>query len=552
MKRIILSILLGLTIVANSNAQPITYSGAVLGLRTPETISAASNGGVESGARVFNLKANKIAQNTFFLKDRVPVGKEFNPDTGKRKLCNTAKARKLLKKLKGGRCEANHAYFNTDTTPNDLLYPVQYASKMVSLPSAWDKSTGSNELLVLLIDTGISYNHPDLKDNVWVNPREIPNNKIDDDQNGVVDDVYGYNAITNSGDPLDDNGHGTHVAGIIGAKGNNQSGTAGVAWNVKIVSAKFLSRIGIGSLSNAIKAIQYGIKLKEAGHNIVVSNNSWGSSGQSVVMSDLIRKAGDLGILFVASAGNSQSNNDTKPSYPASYSLPNVISVASVDANENLSSFSNFGTTVHLAAPGRSIMSTARNDSYVYMSGTSMAAPFVSGVAVLAQSVCGRPLLATELKDLILQNVKPQPLLSGLVSTSGILNANLSVSSAIKLCGGAVPITTPTPTPIPTPSASSASFVANIKTLSSGIKGAMVVWISQLDSRTLLIQNTDSNGKTETVVQGADFQRMLAVKIGQPIYAIVVLPVGYKNLTFRSSPMTLGEKNELEFVTQPR
>lgn len=371
------------------------------------------------------------------------------PYSRKDDLCKSAKGRRLMKKIAGrARCEPNHAYFST-AVPNDTQYINQYASSWMSLPTAWDKTTGSDDLIALVIDTGVLYTHPDLSQNMWSNPAEIAGDGIDNDGNGYVDDVYGINAISNSGDPLDDNGHGTHCAGILGGRGNNSQGVAGVAWQTKIAAAKFLSSSGSGSLANAIKAINYGIALKKAGNNIVVSNNSWGGPSFSSTLAAAIQAAGNEGILFVAAAGNAASNNDTSPAYPASYSSDAIIAVASTTSTGALSSFSNYGaTSVDIAAPGSSVISTYLNNNYAYLSGTSMAAPQVSGVALLVQSVCQGSLTHQQVKDAILATGQTYAGLQGKVATSAIVNANGAVTAAKAYCPD-----TPTPTSTPTPTA---------------------------------------------------------------------------------------------------
>jgi len=183
---------------------------------------------------------------------------------------------------------------------------------------------------------------------------------------------------------MDDNGHGTHCAGIIGGEGNNGIGIAGINWNVSIMPLKFLGRGGFGSTANAVKAINYAIDRKQHGVNLRVINASWGSTSYSRALEDAIRAAGEQGILFVAAAGNSSSDNDKRAHYPSNFDLPNVLSVAAVDRTDSLASFSNYGAkTVHIAAPGREIVSTWLGDAYREASGTSMAAPQVSGVAAL-------------------------------------------------------------------------------------------------------------------------------------------------------------------------
>ena len=238
-------------------------------------------------------------------------------------------------------------------------------------------------MVVGVIDTGIDYKHEDLAANIWINPGEIPDNGIDDDNNGYVDDIHGINSITGSGDPMDDHYHGTHCAGIIGAVGDNGKGITGVNWTVKIIGIKFVSG-GFGLDSDAVESINYAVGLRNRGVNIRVLSNSWGGGGYSQSLLDAINQANTSGILFVAAAGNNSSDNDASLFYPASYDTLNVLAVASTDHNDNLSSFSNYGaTTVDIAAPGSSILSTYPNNNYYSTSGTSMATPHVAGAAAL-------------------------------------------------------------------------------------------------------------------------------------------------------------------------
>jgi thermitase len=256
----------------------------------------------------------------------------------------------------------------------------------INAEKAWEITKGSKNIVIAVIDTGIDYNHPDLKDNIWINTKEIPGNGIDDDGNGYVDDVYGWNAINKTGNPMDGNGHGTHCAGTIGAKHNNGIGVAGVMDDVQLMAVKFLSDSGSGSLAGAIEAIDYATKA-----NVDIMSNSWGGGGFSQALEDSIKAAKERGILFVAAAGNDATNNDVKPHYPSNYQVDNVISVAAHTHADTLASFSCFGKrTVHIAAPGHNILSTTPNNTYKVYSGTSMATPHVSGVLGLLLAQEGR------------------------------------------------------------------------------------------------------------------------------------------------------------------
>ncbi len=256
----------------------------------------------------------------------------------------------------------------------------------IKAPPAWDITTGSANVVLMVIDTGVDYTHQDLTPNMWINPGEIAGNGIDDDGNGQIDDIHGINVVAGTSNPMDDNGHGTHIAGILGAVGNNSVGITGVNWNVRIIGCKFLDATGNGVLSGAIACLEYARDLKARGVNIVATNNSWGALASfSQILSDTIAAQGD--ILFVAAAGNSGLDNDTVDFYPADYKLPNLLSIAATDHNDARAVFSHFGRrSVHLGAPGVSIMSTLNFNNYGNGSGTSMAAPHVVGVAALLKA----------------------------------------------------------------------------------------------------------------------------------------------------------------------
>lgn len=260
----------------------------------------------------------------------------------------------------------------------------------VRAQAAWSLTQGAPDVVVAVIDTGIDYRHPDLAANIWINPSEIDANGIDDDQNGYIDDRRGANVASqaaNPGDPYDDNQHGTHVAGTIAAASNGL-GVVGVAPNVTLLPIKFLNASGSGSISDAIRAIDYMVALKSRGVNIVAANNSWGGGGYSQALEDAIRRANDAGIAFIVAAGNEGRDNDASPAYPASYELPNIISVAAIDSQQNLASFSNYGEeSVDIAAPGVSILSTVPGGGTAVLSGTSMATPHVTGALALLYSL---------------------------------------------------------------------------------------------------------------------------------------------------------------------
>jgi len=320
--------------------------------------------------------------------------------------------------------------------------------------TAWNTTTGSRSVVVAVIDTGVDYRHADLAANIWTNPREIAGDGIDNDRNGFVDDVRGYDFANGDGDPMDDNGHGTHVAGTIGAVGNNGIGVTGVAWQVSIMPLKFLNGSGSGSTSNALAAINYATQMRrDYGVNIVATNNSWGGGGFSMVLRDAIEAGGRAGILFVAAAGNSGANIDLVPQYPAAYPGTSVIAVAATARDNSLAGFSNQGgVNVDLAAPGVGILSTVPGNAYATYSGTSMAAPHVTGaVALLAAAYPSAS--AAQIRSAILGGVTPVAGLTGRVASGGLLDTAgaLNHLGAVARSGIAPPPATPAPPTPPTP-----------------------------------------------------------------------------------------------------
>jgi thermitase len=322
------------------------------------------------------------------------------------------------------------------STANDPDYPKLYglnntgqtggtSDADIDAPEAWDLTTGSLDTTVAVIDTGVDINHPDLKGNIWTNPDEVAGNGEDDDGNGYVDDVHGWDFYNNDKtvfDAGDGDSHGTHVAGTIAAQGNNSVGVVGVNWQASIMPLKFLGPSG-GYTSDAVEAIDYAVA-----EGVDVSNNSWGGSGKSLALQDAIARADAAGHLFVAAAGNGGSDgigddNDTAPSYPASYDNSNIISVAATDKSDALAGFSNFGDlTVDLGAPGVRVLSTLPGNTYGAYSGTSMATPHVTGVAALIQSQ-SPSLSDAQVKTRILDAAKRVPSLEGKTVTGGRLNA---------------------------------------------------------------------------------------------------------------------------------
>ncbi len=281
----------------------------------------------------------------------------------------------------------------SEFTVNDPLFNQQWGLKNplgydVGASFAWERTRGDKRLAVVIIDTGIDYHHPDLLNNIWTNPLEIPNNHIDDDGNGYVDDIHGINAINDSGDPMDDEGHGTFMAGVIDAEANNGIGIAGVAHDVSLIACKFLDHNGSGSMRSALKCLDYVADLatRDIGVTIVATHNSWGGGPFSEVMLDAIKRQRDLGILFVTASGSETTSIDENKFYPAAYDVPNIVVTSSMNAHGQLANFSNFGpNTVHVAAPGVNIITTTLNGAYTNISG-SVAAAFVSGTIVLIKA----------------------------------------------------------------------------------------------------------------------------------------------------------------------
>jgi subtilisin family serine protease len=292
---------------------------------------------------------------------------------------------------------------------------------------AWAKTTGSRKVIVAVLDTGVDYTHEDLASNIW-HPSENNLERYYDDELGTVDDENGFDA-TGEDNPMDDNGHGTHCAGVIGADGDNNVGIAGVNWKVEIMPLKFMNKRGNGSTSAAIQAINYVIARKKQGVNVRIISASWGSTQYSKALEDAIREAGKEGIIFIAASGNSSEDTDKRPHYPAGYKLSNVVSVAALDRNDRLAPFSNYGAkTVHVAAPGAAIVSTWLENGFRDASGTSMATPHVAGIAALVLSKESNITVA-KLKERLIGAVDPLPELKAKCISGGRINAAKAVGS---------------------------------------------------------------------------------------------------------------------------
>lgn len=368
--------------------------------------------------------------------------------------------------------EPNYIKHASVTTPNDPLFGQQWALADIKAPQAWDITRGNSGVIVAVLDTGVDFTHPDLAQNIWTNPGESCSDGIDHDGNGFINDCRGWDFTTCAkfsattgicttpkspgSNPMDNNGHGTHVSGIIGAVGNNATGVAGVQWSGQLMPLKFLNADGDGTVGDEIAAIDYAVSMKNRGANIKVMNASFGGPDFSRVEFDAINQANSAGILLAAAAGNESANDDSMPSYPASFgnptdpnlvrlnlnALPNIISVAATDQNDHLAFFSNFGLhSVHVAAPGLNILSTIPfnlppctthpfSANYDFCSGTSQATPHVSGLVGLLYSYY-TSFTSSQIRGTILRYVDTLPTLNGLVQTGGRINAFSALSSLL-------------------------------------------------------------------------------------------------------------------------
>jgi serine protease len=336
--------------------------------------------------------------------------------------------------------QKNLLYHIVETVPHDPGFVQQWGWKNmlagtnpladVGATLAWDKAHGRFSIVVADIDTGVDYTHPDLALNIWTNPGEAGvkcANGIDDDRDGFVDDCRGWNFYVYSNDPMDDNGHGTHTSGTIGALTGNGLGVAGANWDVQIMPLKFTDATGTGTTAGAIAALDYAVA-----HGATISNNSWGTTGFDPGLLDAIKRAEAAGHLFITSAGNDGRDNDTHPFYPCDFTKydpinnleppTNIICVAATDAYNNRAGFSNYGfTTVHLGAPGVGILSTYLHQGYASLDGTSQATPHVTGGAALLKG-CKASLSYGTIKDILLRTVRQNSALIGITATGGVVN----------------------------------------------------------------------------------------------------------------------------------
>lgn len=370
-------------------------------------------------------------------------------------------------------------FVHTMVTPNDPQYGSLWGMNNagnqnfdIDGPQGWDIFTGNPNFVIGVIDTGVTMNHPDLAANIWVNPGEIAGNGIDDDGNGKIDDVNGWDFVNNDNNPTDDNGHGTHCSGTIAGVGNNGVGVTGVVWRGKIAGLKFLNSGGSGSISAALSALQYC-----TGKQIKVSNNSWGGGGFSQAFQNALTASAAVGHVFCAAAGNGGYNNDQTPSYPASYPNDNVIAVAAIQSNGALASFSQYGlTSVDLGGPGVNITSCWLNGGYNTISGTSMATPHVTGVvaAVYGQNPSWT---YTQVRNRILSTTRPIASLNGRCVTGGLVNLRSALvdnnnppTAAISSPSNGTTVT----------GGASVTFTGSASDLQDGNVTASLVWSSDL------------------------------------------------------------------------
>jgi subtilisin family serine protease len=380
----------------------------------------------------------------------------------------------------------------TTTPPNDPSFAAEWGLQNTGqsggLPhadidavSAWTISTGSHNVVVGVVDTGIDYTHPDLQPNVWSAPAAYTLTFAPGDILSCPAGSHGYDAILNTCDPMDQQNHGTHVSGTIGATGNNGQGTVGVNWTVQIAGFRFLDATGTGTVANAIRAIDAAIQVKEAfptQANIQVLSNSWGGAGYSQALLDEVNATGDAGMLFVAAAGNNGEDLSTMPTYPAAYAAANKIVVAATDDDDALAYFSNYGATiVDLGAPGVNILSTIIGGKYETMSGTSMATPHVSGAAALVLSACS--LSTAALRQTIVSTADPVPSLAFKTITGSRLNAYRAVHSCASQASAPGIALTATPSQLTLSPGGTATTVVTVAG-AGGFKGTVGLGVSGL------------------------------------------------------------------------
>ena len=339
---------------------------------------------------------------------------------------------------------SRHYWRHVDAlTPDDPGLAYQWGLLRVGAGDAWERTTGAADVVVASIDTGVDVLHPDLAANMWHNPGEIADNGLDDDGNCYVDDIYGIDTANEDSVPIDDYGHGTHTSGIMAGVGANGTGIAGMGWRTKVMALKFLDSQGCGTDADAVECIDYVIHEKLVdGVNVVAINASCGGFRGNLFLRNAIKSAGDAGIVFCASAGNDNEDNDEWPHYRSSYDCPTILSVAATATDDALTWFSNYGDcTVDLAAPGLSVLSAVTDGQYASWDGTSMATPFVTGaVALCATLYPGET--AQQRVDRILSTVSPVEALQGTCMTGGLLDVPAALGLASPAGDTTAPVTT--------------------------------------------------------------------------------------------------------------
>ena len=335
---------------------------------------------------------------------------------------------------------------------NDPLFGSQWGLSFIHASEAWNNVSITNKPIVAIVDSGIDLNNSDLKDNLWTNPKEIPNDGIDNDSNGYVDDINGWNFVNLNNKPQDDYYHGTHVAGIVGAVSNNNIGVAGVAPNVSIMPLKFQGSNGMGYAGAAIYAINYAVSMKNRGENIVAINISWTTGlSDNTGIKNALQKASDADIVVVVAGGNDGQNLDVSSArYPVAYNLKNEITVASINPDASISGFSNYGKNyISIGAPGSNILSTLPGNAYGNISGTSMAAPFVSGAVAFLKSI-NIYYSASQIKSAILNGASYVSNLAdkvgvGVLNLKGAVEKLLTMKPALSPLAPAAPVVPPAP-----------------------------------------------------------------------------------------------------------